>query len=224
MESEKCLSPINVIAAVLIAVLVISASVTAVLFDRGAYARLQDRLGLPEAAGVSEDVLLENYNALIDYNSVFFAGPLRFPSFDMSDAGRTHFGEVKRIFSAFQIALIVSAALSAACCIVLLPRRRRRFLALGGILAVAIPAFVLGVMAAVGWDRFFVLFHKILFDNDFWVFDASTDPVILILPDEFFLGCLVRISLGIAIPSALLIAGPALLERFRTGLPSQAPR
>ena len=207
----------NIIAAVLIALLVISASVTVTLFDRSAYARLQDKLGLPGAAGVSEEELLANYNALIDYNSVFYTGPLEFPTFPMSDPGRIHFEEVKRIFSAFQVALIASAALAAWCGIVLLRKRRRRFLALGGVFAVAIPAGVLCVMMAAGWDRFFTLFHQVFFNNDFWVFDWRTDPVILILPDEFFLACLIRIVVIIVATSTFLIAAPALINRFLIG-------
>ena len=216
MKREKWFSPLNILAALLIALLIISASVTATLFDRGAYVRLQDKYGLAQAAGISRGEVLENYNALIDYNSVFFQGRLEFPTLPMSDSGRTHFEEVKNIFSVFQIMLIVSAVSAAACCIALLKKRRYRFLALGGIFALAIPAIVLGLMSAVGWDRFFVLFHEAFFSNEFWVFDAVSDPVILILPDAFFLSCLIRIVLCIVIASAAIITGSGLLKRART--------
>jgi len=218
MKKEQWLTPINIVSAVLIAALVISASVTFTLFDRGAYARLQEKLDLPAMAGVSEDELLANYNALIDYNSVFFSGPLEFPTFSMSDAGRIHFEEVKAIFSVFQITLIVSAALTALCCFLLLRKRRYRFLALGGILTLAIPAVIVSVMAAVGWDRFFVMFHEAFFNNDFWVFDPMTDPVILILPDAFFLNCLVRIVSAIVVSGVMLIVCPFMLKRVRPSL------
>ncbi|MCL2111454.1 MAG: TIGR01906 family membrane protein [Clostridiales bacterium] len=215
-------TPLGVIAAILIAVLVISASVTAVLFDRGAYTRLQDRENLPQAVGMSREDVLENYNALIDYNSIFFTGPLEFPTLSMSEPGRVHFEEVKAIFTVFQIALIVSIALTAICCGALLnaiiKKRKGRprsysFLALGGALALAIPAAVVCVMGAVGWDRFFVMFHEFFFDNDYWVFDAMTDPVILILPDHFFLDSLVRIVAAIVISAAALIVGSVFLEK-----------
>ena len=205
MKKEQWLTPLNIIAAIFIAALVISASVTITLFDRGAYERLQHKLGLSELTGINEEELLENYNALIDYNSVFFTGPLEFPTFTMSESGRIHFEEVKTIFSAFQIAMFVSAAFAALFSVLLIKKRRRRFLALGGILTLAIPAAVVAVMAAVGWDRFFVLFHEVFFDNDFWVFDEFTDPVILILPDAFFYNCLIRIVSMIVITSVALI-------------------
>ena len=215
MKKEQWLTPLNVVTAIIIAILVISASVTATLFDRSAYNRLQDELGLPEIAGLSEKELLENYNALIDYNSVFFAKPLEFPTLPISESGRIHFEEVKAIFSVFQIALLVSAALAAPCCFYLLKKRRYRFLTLGGILALAIPALVICVIFVAGWDRFFVLFHELFFDNEFWVFDARTDPVILILPDEFFLNCLKRIVAAIVCSAALLIAGSIVFCRLR---------
>ena len=215
MKKGKGFFFLSLVSALLIALLVISASVSATLFDRGAYFRFQNKYDLPKAAGISEEELLGNYSALIDYNSVFFTGPLTFPTFPMSEAGRVHFGEVKKIFSAFQIILIISAALAAVCCISLLRKGLHRFLVLGGILALVIPAVVLGSMAAVGWDRFFILFHKAFFNNEFWVFDAGTDPVILILPDGFFLNCLVRIIAGIVITSGLLIAAPIILRRLR---------
>ena len=40
----------------------------------------------------------------------------------------------------------------------------------------------------IGFDQFFTLFHQILFvGDDTWLFDPAKDPVILILPETFFL-------------------------------------
>ena len=39
-----------------------------------------------------------NYNILIDYQSIFYRGNLLLPDFIMSETGRIHFVEVKRIF------------------------------------------------------------------------------------------------------------------------------
>ena len=206
---------LTVLAAVLVAVLVISASVTAVLFDRGAYARLQEKQEIAAYLGISEEEVLANYNALIDYNSVFYTGSLEFPTLPMSEAGRIHFQEVKAIFVAFQIALIISAVLLALCCILLILKRQFKFLTAGGILSLVIPGAVVGLMAVIGWDRFFVLFHELFFNNEFWVFDYHTDPVILILPDAFFLNCLVRIVVSILISSIILIVVPKIALKFK---------
>ena len=215
MKREKILTPINIVTAVIIAILVVSASVTFTLFDRAAFARMQEQIDLPQRTGFSEEDILANYNALIEYNSIFFTGELNFPSLPMSDSGRIHFEEVKVIFSAFQIALIVSTVLAILLCTFLLKKKRVKFLVLGGILSLAIPAAVVCIMALVGWDKFFVLFHQLFFNNEFWVFDYTTDPVILILPDEWFLNCLIRIVSGIVISSACLIAAPLAAIKIR---------
>jgi integral membrane protein TIGR01906 len=209
------LTPINILAAIVIAMLVLSASVTFTLFDRAAFARMQDQIDLSGRTGFSEEEILANYNALIEYNSIFFTGELNFPTLPMSDSGRIHFEEVKVIFSIFQIILIVSAVISIILCILLFRKKRIKFLVLGGILSLAIPIAVICIMALVGWDKFFVLFHQLFFNNEFWVFDYTTDPVILILPDEWFLNCLVRIVSGIVISSACLIAAPLAAIKIR---------
>lgn len=56
-------------------------------------------------------------------------------------------------------------------------RKEYRYLKLTSILAVALPA-VLGLLVALNWDWAFVTFHHIAFDNDYWIFDPFTDPVI----------------------------------------------
>ena len=56
----------------------------------------------------------------------------------------------------------------------------------------ALPA-VFGLAIAVNWEGFFVAFHRLMFDNDYWIFDAATDPVITILPDAFFMHCALMI-------------------------------
>jgi integral membrane protein (TIGR01906 family) len=214
MQNERMLSFTNFLVAVIIAVFVVSASVTFTLFDRSAYARMQERIDLPDLIGFSEEEILANYNALIEYNSVFFTKPLTFPTLAMSESGRIHFEEVKTIFSAIQIMMIVSAALTAFLCVTFIKKRRYKFIRLGGIMSLVIPAIVVLAMLIIGWDRFFVIFHQLFFNNEYWVFDYRTDPIILLLPDTWFLYCLFRIIAGILVTSALLMILPSTFEKI----------
>ena len=51
-----------------------------------------------------------------------------------------------------------------------------------------LPIVIAGVALGIGFDAFFTLFHHILFVGDnTWLFDPAKDPVIWILPEEFFL-------------------------------------
>lgn len=149
---------------------------------------------LERETGLSEAVIKENYDTLIDYNlATKRISELEFPSFPMSENGRTHFREVKRIFLAVQYLCAVSGVLLLAG---LLKIRRRDYgcLRLMAIMTCVIPAG-LGIAAALSWEHFFVRFHELFFNNNYWIFDPVTDPVIRILPDAFFAQCAAAILL-----------------------------
>ena len=46
--------------------------------------------------------------------------------------------------------------------------------------------------------------HHILFDNNDWIFDAATDPIITILPERYFLCCGMGIILFLLLAAAVL--------------------
>ena len=66
-------------------------------------------------------------------------------------------------------------------------------------MVIIIPA-VLGGAIAINWDMAFVVFHKLLFRNDYWLFDLETDPVITVLPDQFFMH-VALVMIGVALLS-----------------------
>ena len=149
-------------------------------------------LHIPEATGYTISEIKSNYNAVIDYCLSFGNAPLKFPTFPMSEGGRIHFAEVKNIFNLFKYMAIGGTLASTAWILWMRRRHCYGYLKLTAILTVALPAFV-GAAVALNWDRAFVTFHEIAFNNDYWLFDPATDPVINILPDEYFLHCAVMI-------------------------------
>ncbi|EGT3617546.1 TIGR01906 family membrane protein, partial [Clostridium perfringens] len=36
-------------------------------------------------------------------------------------------------------------------------------------------------------SKLFTLFHKVFFNNDYWIFDPKKDPIITVLPESYFL-------------------------------------
>ncbi len=149
-------------------------------------------LHIPEATGYTISEIKSNYNAVIDYCLSFGNAPLKFPTFPMSEGGRIHFAEVKNIFNLFKYMAIGGTLASTAGILWMRRRHCYGYLKLTAILTVALPAFV-GAAVALNWDRAFVTFHEIAFNNDYWLFDPATDPVINILPDAYFLHCAVMI-------------------------------
>lgn len=196
----------TIAAAITTTLSVIAAAVTATLNFKPLYYIDIYLLDIDEKSGMSYELLRENYSRLIDYNSMFNNDPLDFKDIPMSYTGRVHFQEVKDIFVLFQemglVCLIVSLLLSG---ILILKLRSKFFLKAAAVAGVALPA-ALGVLIGVNWDKAFVLFHEIAFDNDYWLFDSRTDPIIDALPDTFFLHCAVMILVLIALMCAGLLA------------------
>ena len=155
---------------------------------------------LVERTGYTEEIIRENYDVLIDYNSVFYKGSLEFPTLPMSEEGRIHFVEVKEIFVFFQAVLFPVALIGSIFGIFALKKQKPTYLLLTSVLSIAIPS-VLGFLIAMNWDRFFVLFHELFFNNDYWIFDYRTDPIILFLPDGYFMHCAIMILLLILVGS-----------------------
>ena len=159
-------------------------------------------LNIPEQSGYSREEIRDNYDVLIDYNMSFGGGRLEFPGLAMSEPGRIHFEEVRDIFNLFKYMAIAGAVLSTAGIVFCFRRREYKYLKLTSILAVALPA-VLGILVALNWDWAFVAFHHLAFNNDYWIFDPATDPVITILPDTFFMHCALMI-LGCVVMGSLI--------------------
>lgn len=206
---KKIFSPLNILLALVLVLFIISAAVVVTLHFRPLYYWDIDLLNIVESSGYSREEIVQNYNVLIDYNSIFGPKELNFPTLAMSETGRIHFEEVKDVFLFFEITAIVAGVLSLAGILYRHFRRNSGYLLLAGILTVGIPA-VLAVLIALNWDRVFVLFHKIVFNNDYWIFDAVTDPVITILPDTFFMHCALLILALVVLGSVICL----LLYRY----------
>ena len=128
------------------------------------------------------------------YNNIWHTGILNFPDFPMSESGRIHFEEVKKVFSVFEYGALILIPLSAVEIIAAKKKRFGSLFAAAGIISVGIPAS-LGLLITANWEWVFITFHKLVFQNDYWLFDPYTDPVITILPDEFFMHCAALIML-----------------------------
>lgn len=145
-------------------------------------------LNIETLSGLPREDILINYNALIDYTSPFYGGELAFPTLESSPSGLQHFKEVKDIFVAFYYMAVASFVILVP--IVLFKRQKKdiNYLPVASLTTIILPAIV-GLLVMINFDKAFVLFHKLFFRNDLWLFDPITDPVINILPATFFLHC-----------------------------------
>lgn len=208
----KRFSIIDLLLALSLVLFIISMSVVITLNFRPLYYFDIDFLDIPTDSGFIREEIRMNYDALIDYNSIFGPDTLNFPTLPMSETGRIHFEEVKVVFTLFEKLAIVTGLLSIIGIVYRFLKKSRLYLLLAGILTVGIPA-LLGVLIALNWDSVFIMFHKIVFNNDYWIFDAELDPVIKMLPDTFFMHCAILILALVVLGSAVCFLAYGISKR-----------
>ena len=153
-----------------------------------------DVLDIVGYSGFDKATILSNYRAVIRFLSPFHFGEFEMPDLPASPGGTQHFDEVKNIVIGLYIAGLI-CLLSLILLIIFVKKKLgpRTFFA-AGVATINLPLLLLaGIM--IDFDSFFVLFHKIFFKNDYWIFDSVTDPVIRILPETYFMHCAVVIVL-----------------------------
>lgn len=182
----------DIFLAIMLMIFIISFAVVFTVFFKPLYYFDINYLNIDQISGLDAETIKENYRILINYQSIFYQGTLNLPDFVMSDSGRIHFEEVKRIFEAIQVMMVISGLISIPMTIKKIKEKEYRFLRLTGLITIIVPT-VLGFLAALDFERAFVLFHQIVFRNDYWIFDYRTDPVITILPETFFMHCFMLI-------------------------------
>lgn len=162
----------NLVAAFLCTLGIFSMAIVFTLHFRPLYYFDIDHLDIPATSGYSEEVIRRNYDELIDYNSISGPSRLTFSDFIMSEKGEIHFEEVKRIFLNIEYASFVLVPLTLLLTAWQIRKKNAPFFAVLS----AFPTFlvlIVGSLVALNWDFCFVLFHKILFRNDYWIFDPA---------------------------------------------------
>ena len=199
--------------ALVLTLAIIGVSVVGTLAFKPLYYHDMEALGIAEYTGVSEAEIRENYDALIDYNMAWEDGDLKFPTLPMSETGKIHFEEVKEIFDFFKYLAVVCGILGIVGIVFMAKKKEHRYLKMTAIVSCGLPV-VLGILVALFWDKVFVIFHELFFNNDYWIFDYRTDPIILLLPDEFFMHCALLIFGGVLL-GAVTCLGAYLILRKR---------
>ena len=206
MKTSKLLTLLLAAAA---AVVLLTAAIAAPILCRPFYYAHIGPMELCQRTGLTEGEIKTAFDEMMDYclgGEEFSTGVLRW-----SESGRSHFDDVRKLFLLDLWALGIGAVVLAVLLIAirLSGWRPGRILGRG-------PSFwagaglgglflVIGGLAALDFDRAFVVFHTLFFPGkDNWVFDPDTDQIINILPQNFFMHCAILIL-------AILILGCVIL-------------
>ncbi|MDO4778667.1 MAG: TIGR01906 family membrane protein [Tissierellia bacterium] len=73
---------------------------------------------------------------------------------------------------------------------------------------------ILILLISTNFSEAFTLFHKIFFDNDLWILDPSTDLMIRMLPEQFFMGMAIQIMIKFIKGIIIYLLLVAFLNKF----------
>ncbi len=196
MKRKKS-SPIPTI---IMTIFIITGAVTLTVFFTPLYYIDVYLLGLPEKTAMSASEIIANYHDVIVYYIPLLNQPLELTSLAMSEQGRIHFEDVKKIVDFFIYGFVISLPFALFTIKEQRYKRRYGYLKQTAIALLILPVLV-GGLIAVNWQWTFTTFHQVFFSNDYWVFDPRYDPIINILPDLFFMHCAIMIIALILIGS-----------------------
>lgn len=209
---------LSVIFALALVLFLITAAISLPIYCRGFYYAHIEPMGLPQYTGFSVEQIREAYDEVLDYLTAgkeFGTGV-----FPHSPEGAAHFADCKVLFDLNRNILLASGA------VLLILSLLRRLGKTGSyrlgnksaafcaaIFAVVLP-LVLGGLAALNFDRAFVIFHSLFFPGKTnWIFNWQTDGIILALPQDFFMHCAMLIGGGLLLFSFGVLLLDFLAER-----------
>ena len=153
-------------------------------------------LNLANRVYLKPETIQYNFHILMNYLTNPFSQKLAMPDFRSSAAGLHHFQAVKYLFHLAQANFLITLPV-----LIFFIKKvvkkgflglyRRAFLVIS-----LLPLVFAGLAFMIGFNNFFTLFHQVLFAGDnTWMFDPTKDPVIWILPEEFFMHAFILFAL-----------------------------
>lgn len=195
--------------------LILSTSVLIILNFKSIYYTFLESGKINNMFHLTREEIKENYDSLIAYNGGFGEKTLNLPHLPSSEAGLIHFKEVRAIFIGLKIVLLLSLIILLTALVLFKTVINPNFLLYGGVLNLLSVSF-LSLLMFFDFSNVFEAFHHIAFDNDLWIFDYKKDPIILYLPEDFFMVAALSIAGAVVFLSLLSVFVRFLLQKKHT--------
>lgn len=204
---NNCLTILFIISLFL---LIITFSIGLPIYFRTFYYIQIKTLKMEEITGYSYTQIKEAYDQVLNYltlSTPFGTGDLKH-----SIEGYNHFADCKVLFDLNFIVLICSLVIV----VTLVILNQKRIIKLvdylkfkpyfyTSIISILIPVVIV-ILASFDFDRAFEVFHAIFFPGKTnWLFDPSTDEIIKVMPQTFFMNCGILIACSVIFISITLL-------------------
>lgn len=160
-------------------------------------------LNIEESSRLNTKEIKANYDYIITYLMQNTKEEFNLPTLPSSYNGKTHFKEVKIIFDKLKLMLLFSTLISIIGISLNKRYKKTDYLLTSSIILIIIPIILL-IPFLINFDKSFTTFHHIFFKNNYWLFDIKYDPIITILPQDFFYHCAILIIFFIIMSSIIL--------------------
>lgn len=164
-----------------------------------------DYLNIPKLSNLSKEEIKLNYDYLIDYNLSKEVEDFQMPSIKSSPQGKIHFEEVRDIVQGLDKIFNICLIISIIGIFINIKSKNIEFLNITSKTLITLP-LVLSLPIIINFEKSFIIFHELMFSNDYWIFDPDLDPVINMLPEQFFFHAGLMILILILV-SSLIIYG-----------------
>ena len=205
---------LNIIFSICFSILIITGIIKFTVGFKELYYYDIDKLNIPILSNLSEEEIILNYDYLIDYNLGKDDKNFEMPTIKSSPQGKIHFEEVRDIFQNINKLFDLCLVISIIGVFINLKYKNTKFLNITSKSLISIP-IILALPIVINFEGSFVIFHKLMFSNDYWIFDPNLDPVIDMLPQQFFFHAGVMILSLILVSSILMYVVYRLLNAKR---------
>ncbi|KRM68411.1 hypothetical protein FD06_GL001191 [Apilactobacillus ozensis DSM 23829 = JCM 17196] len=145
------------------------------------------------------------YDSIIKYLQSPFINTMNLAPFHLSKSGIFHFLDVKRLIL-FNNFLMLSSILLLYKMYTKVLILHKRWILIQPLKFLNLFIYLFVVLCLTDFQSFFIFFHKLIFTNDYWIFDSKLDSLINILPMDFFTQSFILIFLFILFVNYLFIA------------------
>ena len=194
---------LNVIFSICFSIFIITTAINFTVSFKQLYYYDIYKLNIPKLSNLSKDEIKLNYDYLIEYNLSKNVDEFEMPTIKSSNQGKIHFEEVRDIFQNVNKISRICLIISLIGIIIGIKNKDIKILNYTSKALIIIP-LVLAIPMIINFEDTFVIFHKLMFSNDYWIFDPRLDPVINILPEEFFFHAGIMI-LGIVLAVSIIL-------------------
>ena len=192
---------LSILCALCVFFFLLTAAIGLPIYIRPFYYAHIEAFDLPARSGYTAEEIRAAYDEVLDYLTLpgkeFSTGVL-----PHSAEGKAHFEDCKVLFD-LNASILAGSGLVLA--VLFFMRKKWGPYRIGkhsapfwaAVLSVTAPIMI-GCLAALDFDRAFVIFHSIFFPGKTnWVFDWYADQIIRVLPQAFFMNCAILIGLGL---------------------------